>query len=115
MAKRSIVLTPKVKRTLQTVGGQIKLARLRRKLSAEIVAERACISRATLWSVENGSPTVAFGTYVSVLYALGLGSDVLLLAKDDVLGKTFQDLELLPKKRAPKQKNSTTFDYNSSV
>jgi transcriptional regulator with XRE-family HTH domain len=110
MAKISIVLTPKVKRTLQTVGGQIKLARLRRKLSAEIVAERACISRATLWSVENGSTTVAFGTYVSVLYALGLGSDVLLLAKDDVLGKTFQDLELLPKKRAPKQKKGDSIE-----
>jgi len=102
MAKKTVLLTPKVIRTLNVVGEQIKLARLRRKLSAELVAERAGISRATLWAVENGSPTVSFGSYVSVLCALGLESDVLLLAKDDELGRTFQDMNLLPKKKAPK-------------
>lgn len=110
MAKKSVILTPKVKRTLQTVGEQIKLARLRRKLSSELIAERAGISRATLWSIENGSATVAFGSYVAVLCALGLESDVLLLAKDDVLGRTYQDLALLPKKRAPKQKKEETIE-----
>lgn len=104
MAKKTVILLPKVKRTLETVGEQIKLARLRRKLSAELVSERAGISRATLWAVENGSPTVSFGSYVSVLCALGLESDVLLLAKDDELGRTYQDMNLLPKKRAPKIK-----------
>ena len=104
MAKKTIVLLPKVQRNLQTVGEQIKLARLRRKLSAELVAERAGISRATLWAVENGNPAVSFGSYVSVLFALGLGKDDLLLAKDDIVGRTYQDLNLLPKKRAPKQK-----------
>ena len=102
MAKKTVVLTPKVKRTLMTVGEQIKLARLRRKLSVELVSERAGISRATLWAIENGSSTVSFGSYVSVLCALGLENDVLLLAKDDILGRTFQDMNLLPKKRAPK-------------
>lgn len=102
MAKKTVILSPKVKRTLVTVGEQIKLARLRRKLSAELVSERAGISRATLWAIENGSYTVSFGAYVSVLCALGLESEVLLLAKDDVLGRTFQDMNLLPKKRAPK-------------
>ena len=104
MAKKMVILTPKVNKMLLTVGEQIKLARLRRKLSAELVSERAGISRATLWSIENGSPAVSFGSYVSVLCALGLEDDVLLLAKDDVLGRTFQDLNLLPKKRAPKTK-----------
>ena len=102
MAKKTVVLTPRIKRTLLTVGEQIKLARLRRKLSAELVSERAGISRATLWAIENGSSTVSFGSYVSVLCALGLENDVLLLAKDDRLGRTFQDMNLLPKKRAPK-------------
>ena len=104
MAKKTVILTPKVKRTLITVGEQIKLARLRRRLSVELVSERAGISRATLWAIENGSSTVSFGAYVSVLCALGLESDVLLLAKDDALGRTFQDMNLLPKKRAPKVK-----------
>lgn len=102
MAKKTVILTPKVKRTLVTVGEQIKLARLRRKLSVELISERAGISRATLWAIENGTSTVSFGSYVSVLCALGLENDVLLLAKDDALGRTFQDMNLLPKKRAPK-------------
>ena len=88
------------------MGEQIKLARLRRKLSAELVAERAGISRATLWSIENGAPTVAMGSYAAVLVALGLQNDLLLLAKDDVLGRTYQDLNLTVRKRAPKTDNS---------
>ena len=107
MAKRTVILTPKTNRILLTVGEQIKLARLRRKLSAELVSERAGISRATLWAVENGSSTVSFGSYVSVLCALGLEKDVLLLAKDDELGRTLQDMNLLQKKRAPKKDRDT--------
>ena len=88
MAKSSVVLNPHVIKSLKTVGQQIKLARLRRKLSVQIVSERAGISRATLWAIEKGEPTVSFGAYVSVLCALGFREDILLLAKDDVLGRT---------------------------
>ena len=102
MAKSSVVLNPHVIKSLKTVGQQIKLARLRRKLSVQIVSERAGISRATLWAIEKGEPTVSFGAYVSVLCALGFREDILLLAKDDVSGRTYQDSDLLPKKRAPK-------------
>lgn len=111
MAKNTVLLTPSAKKSMKAVGEQIKLARLRRKLSAELVSERAGISRATLWEIENGCSTVSFGAYVSVLCALGLGNDVLSLAKDDELGRTFQDMNLLPKKRAPKQNaNKEAFD-----
>ena len=102
MSKNTTLLMPKSKKILKTVGEQFKLARLRRKLSAEIVAERAGISRATLWAVENGRATVAIGSYIAVLASLGLQNDFLLLAKDDVLGRTYQDLELPLRKRAPK-------------
>ena len=88
MAKSSVVLNPHVIKSLKTVGQQIKLARLRRKLSVQIVSERAGISRATLWAIEKGEPTVSFGAYVSVLCALGFREYILLLAKDDVLGRT---------------------------
>ena len=104
MAKKTVILSPYVMKSLRTVGEQIKLARLRRKLSTELVAERAGISRGTLWAIENGEPSVSFGAYVAVLQALGLKDDVTLLAKDDVLGRSYQDLNLLPKKRAPKTK-----------
>ena len=86
------------------MGEQIKLARLRRRLSTELVAERAGISRATLWNVEKGSPSVAIGIYAAVLHALGnMDNDFLLVAKDDEFGRTLQDLELPVRRRAPKK------------
>ena len=48
------------------MGLQIKYARLRRKRPSELVAERAGISRATLVSIEKGSPSVAMGCYAAV-------------------------------------------------
>ena len=104
MNKKGIVLLPKTQRVLDTVGEQIKLARLRRKLSGAMVAERAGIGRNTLISIEQGKPTVGIGHYLNVLKVLGLENDFLLLAKDDVLGRKLQDAELLTKKRAPKRK-----------
>ena len=90
---------------LETMGEQIKLARLRRDLSAELVAERAGISRTSLWKVESGSPAVAIGIYAAVLHALGgMDTDLLLIAKDDELGRQMQDLNLLTGKRASRRK-----------
>ena len=104
MNKRGVTVSPKTAEILEHMGEQIKLARLRRRLSAELVAERAGISRATLWNVEKGSPSVAIGIYAAVLHALGnMDSDFLLVAKDDKLGRTLQDLELPVRRRAPKK------------
>lgn len=104
MSKKRVVIMPKTEEILNTMGEQIKLARLRRKLSAELVAERAGISRATLWQVEKGSPSVAIGIYAAVLHALNnMDKDLLLIAKDDELGRKLQDLELPVRKRAPKK------------
>lgn len=72
---------------------------MRRRLSAELVAERADISRPTLTAVEQGSPTVSMGSYLQVLQALGLEKDFLHIAKDDELGRTLQNIGLLTKKR----------------
>ena len=70
MSKRNIIVMPGTQEILSQMGEQIKLARLRRELSAELVAERAGISRATLWNIEKGSPSVAIGAYAAVLHAL---------------------------------------------
>lgn len=102
MPKKKIVLLPRTRRILEQVGENIKLARLRRRLSAELVAERADISRPTLTAIEQGSPTVSMGSYLQVLQALGLEKDFLQIAKDDDLGRKLQDIGLLTKKRAPK-------------
>lgn len=107
MSKRTTIIMPGTEKILSQMGEQIKLARLRRQIPADLVAERAGISRATLWSVEKGSPTVAMGTYAAVLHALnGLDKDLLLIAKDDELGRKLQDLNLLTRKRAPKTKKN---------
>jgi transcriptional regulator with XRE-family HTH domain len=105
MAKKKIVLLPKTKRIISEMGANIKLARLRRKLSSEQVAERANISRPTLSAIEKGAPTVSIGSYLLVLQVLGLESDFLLLAKDDELGRKLQDARINTNERAPKRKN----------
>ena len=81
-----------------------QVARIRRSLSAELVAERAGISRASLWKVEKGEPSVAMGIYAAVLHALNnLDKDLLLIAKDDEMGRQLQDLNLITRKRAPRR------------
>ncbi|MDN3203779.1 helix-turn-helix transcriptional regulator [Algoriphagus sediminis] len=103
MANSSPSLLPKQARLLSMVGEQIKLARLRRKLSSEQVAERSGIGRSTLVRIEKGDPGVSIGNILNVLKVLGLEQDLLLLAKDDELGRKIQDAELKTKSRAPKR------------
>ena len=108
MGKNTLTLMPATEKILRTMGEQIKMARLRRRISAVLAAERAGISRSTLWAVEKGSPSVSAGIYAAVLHALnGMDKDLLLIAKDDELGRKLQDLELQVKKRAPKRKDDT--------
>lgn len=105
MSKRTVVVMPETQRILETMGEQIKMARLRRNLAMELVAERAGISRATLWAVEKGTPTVSIGTYAAVLHALGgMDKDFELVAKDDELGRKLQDLNIQTRGRAKRGK-----------
>lgn len=96
MAKNTLAkkLTRGLEQDLQLVGEQIRLARLRRNLSMEQIAQRASCSIPTLSKVEKGNPTVSMGIYLRVLHALGLGKDILKLASEDPLGRNLQDLEL---------------------
>ena len=103
MKTKKTVLLPSLQKVLNVFGENIKLARLRRKLSTEQVSERSNISRSTLWLVEKGTPGVAMGTYFQVLFVLGLEKDFLHVASDDILGRKLQDTELLVKERAPKR------------
>lgn len=104
MKKAAYNILPATEDILKIMGEQIKLARLRRDLSAELVAERAGISRSSLWKVECGNPAVAVGIYAAVLHALGeMDKDLLLVAKDDERGRQMQDLNLLTRKRASRR------------
>lgn len=91
---------PKTNRILQQMGEPIQLARLRRCISATLAAERANISRSALWNVEKGNASVSIGVYAAVLHAInGMDNNLLLIAKDDELGRKLQDIELLRKRR----------------
>lgn len=52
-----------------------------------------------------GNPAVAMGIYAAVLHALGnIDKDLALVAKDDVMGRQMQDLNLMTRKRASRRK-----------
>jgi transcriptional regulator with XRE-family HTH domain len=97
-------LPRKLEQKMQTVGEQIKLARLRRNLSVAQVAERATCSPLTVARIEKGAATVAIGIYLRVLYALQLDDDILLLAQKDELGRALQDLSLVKNRERASKK-----------
>lgn len=97
------MITIKVTKVLRDLGDKIRYARLRRRLSSGQIAERAGISRPTLTAIEKGRPNVSIGNYAQVLSVLGLVDDLLIIAKNDKLGRKLQDAKLEVKERAPKR------------
>lgn len=95
MNSKKALLLPKYQKIFDGIGENIKLARKRRKLTAEQVSERAGIHRATLYRVEKGDPAVAIGIYFNVLKVLNLENVFSTIAKNDELGRKLQDLDLL--------------------
>ncbi|MBZ5523683.1 MAG: hypothetical protein LAP21_15725 [Acidobacteriia bacterium] len=61
-----------VQSVLVKLGKNIHDARVRRRISTMVMAQRALISRTTLNKVEKGDPGVAMGTYATVLFILGM-------------------------------------------
>ena len=106
---------PKLEKILAEFGENVKLARLRRKLTVEQICERAGIGRNTLWMIEKGAPSVTMGAYAQVLFTLGMENDLLKLASDDVLGRRLQDAGLETKKRGPKKKIDPIFARNRNI
>ena len=102
MKSRKRVLMPEEQKILTDLGENLKLARRRRRLTSEQVAERANISRSTLWHVEKGSNHISIGIYLKVLSVLGLTDGFKNLASNDQLGRKLQDAQLLTKKRIKK-------------
>lgn len=96
-------LLPSQERLLVSLGENLRLARLRRDLSAEQVAERAGIARTTLVRLEQGDGGGSLANVLKVLFALGLEKDLLQVGKDDLMGRRLQDLGLLVKTRASKK------------
>jgi transcriptional regulator with XRE-family HTH domain len=105
MGRQHIHLLPKHRRLLAGLGENLRLARLRRNLSAEQVAERAGLSRSTLHAIEKGEGSCSLASYFQVLAVLGLERDIEAVGRDDALGRKLQDAGLAKsRQRAPKSK-----------
>lgn len=100
MPRKPPVVFPQEQRLLSAMGERLRLARKRRKLSNAVVAQRAGISRTTLYKVEAGDPGATLGSYIRVLAVLGLEGDINQLAADDKVGRKLQDLALEPRPAA---------------
>jgi len=85
---------PGLDRKLRGLGERIKLARLRRHVSAVLFSERLGVSRTTLSRLEAGEASISIGTYFHALRILGFDKDIDLLAADDPVGRQLQDGEL---------------------
>jgi transcriptional regulator with XRE-family HTH domain len=105
MSGKKTSLLPGPEKILTELGVNLKLARKRRKLTRNLVAERAGIARSTLQLIEDGNPGVAMSSYLQVLFVLGLEKDLLRVAADDLLGRKLQDAALLNKKKGHDKAN----------
>lgn len=108
MPRKPPIVFPQEQRLLSYLGERLKLARMRRKLSNAVVAQRAGISRSSLYKVEAGDPGATLGTYLRVLAVLGLEGDINALAADDKVGRKLQDLALEPPPSSPRRRSATS-------
>lgn len=103
MARKTVALLPSTERALEKVGANIKRARLRRNIRAELLAERAGISVDTLSSIEKGVSTVSIGAYAAVLAVLKLDNDLEKIALDEEGKKQFKEYNLKKRERATRK------------
>jgi len=93
------------RQALIKLGEDITVARKKRRISTVSMAERAFISRGTLYKVEKGDPSVSMGIYATVLSILGLidGLGQVADRRNDSLGLDIEE-DRLPKKVQPRRR-----------
>ena len=104
MARKTVALLPSTQRALGKVEANIKRARLRRNIRAELLAERAGISVDTLSAIEKGVSTVSIGAYAAVLAVLEMDNDLEMIALDDEGKQRFKENNLKKRERATKNR-----------
>lgn len=110
-ASRAIAALPvSVRRCLQKLGEDISVARRRRRIPIELMAERAFVSRNTITRVERGDPSVSVGIYATVLFVLGMSDRLGTLADSstDQIGLTLEEEQLPQRVRTPMRRRRGT-------
>ena len=103
MGRTGPPILPHLRRIMNDVGENIRLARLRRDITGQQLSDRAGISRSTLRSIEQGDAGVSFGAYAKVLFCLGMADELMELGRDDELGRRLQDAGLRVARRASRK------------
>jgi len=94
-------------RALRKLGQDINEARRRRRITVQLMAERANVSRTTIGKIEKGDPTTSMGGYASVLFVLGMDKRLsdLVDSMHDLIGRRLEDEKLPQRVRRPNRKN----------
>lgn len=94
-------------KALRKMGQDISDARRRRRITIELMAQRAGISRATVGKIEKGDPTVSMGGYACVLFVVGMEGFLsdLMDSSHDLIGRRLEDEKLPQRVRIPHGKN----------
>lgn len=92
MSKQTPPTFPAAQRQIKALGERLLAARLRRRLSRDVVAARVGVSRLTLAKLEKGNPSTSLATLLRLLQVLNLADDIDRLAADDELGRKLQDI-----------------------
>lgn len=104
--KRKVHLPIPAIKALYKMGKDINEARRRRRITMELMAERAGVSRVTISKIEKGDPTTSIGAYASVLFVLGMIKQLtnLVDAVHDFTGRQLADENLPQRVRLPSRK-----------
>ena len=94
MPKRTPPTYPLQLRQLAALGQRLRAARLRRKLTQAMLAERVGVTVPTIRKLEDGNPSTSLSVVLRALVVLGLAQDIDRLAAEDALGRQLQDSEL---------------------
>ena len=94
-------------KTLRKLGQDINDARRRRRITIELMAERAGLSRSTIGKIEKGDPTTSMGGYATVLFVLGMDKRLsdLVDSMHDLVGRRLEDEKLPQRVRIPHRAN----------
>ncbi|CAG2141424.1 helix-turn-helix transcriptional regulator [Cupriavidus numazuensis] len=108
-AKKDVTLPIPVARALVKLGNDLSLARRRRMLTQESMAERIQTSVATLRRLEKGDPRIPIGTIAQAFFVLGELNKItgMLDTASDEIGLTLMNEQLPQRVRGKSRKSSS--------